>query len=74
MEARRIQARQWRDQQIQELGSLQGRSSQQDEQLRALKLEREFERRAQEAEQEDEDADKVCVTVRHLFLSSEKNS
>lgn len=59
MEARRIQARQWRDQQIQELGNLQQRTGQQEEQLRALRLEREFERRAQEAEQDDEDADKV---------------
>lgn len=59
MEARRVQARQWRDQQIRELSNTQNRTSQQEEQLRALKLEREFERRAQEAEQEDEDADKV---------------
>lgn len=61
MEARRVQARQWRDQQIHELSSLQPRTPQQEEQLRALRLEREFERRAQEAEQEDEDADKVNI-------------
>lgn len=57
MEARRAQARQWRDQQIRDLGTLPQRTSQQEEQLRALRLEREFERRAQEAEQEDEDGD-----------------
>lgn len=61
MEVRRMQARQWRDQQIKELGSSQNRTPQQEEQLRALRLEREFERRAQEAEQEDEDADKVRI-------------
>lgn len=47
--------RQWRDQQINDLSSLPSRTPQQDEQLRALKLEREFERRAEEAKQEDED-------------------
>lgn len=59
MEARRAQARQWRDQQLRELSALSQRTPQQEEQLRSLRLEREFERRAQEAEQEDEDGEKV---------------
>lgn len=67
MEARRAQARQWRDQQVRELSSLPQRSSQQEEQLRALRLEREFERRAQEAEQEDEDGEKVCIHLYYYF-------
>lgn len=74
MEARRVQARQWRDQQIRDLGTLPQRTSQQEEQLRALRLEREFERRAQEAEQDDEDGegDKVgllTISSSLIFLS-----
>lgn len=65
MEVRRIQARQWRDQQIHELTNSSTRTQQQEEQLRALRLEKEFERRALEAEQEDEDADKVSFKTFH---------
>ncbi|XP_023319046.1 uncharacterized protein LOC106656697 isoform X3 [Trichogramma pretiosum] len=53
---RREAARQWRDQQIAELSALQRRTSQQEEQLRALQLERDFQKRAEEvASQQDED-------------------
>lgn len=43
------------------------RSPQQEEQLRALKLERDFERRAEEAKQEDEEEgeEEPAVTVSH---------
>lgn len=59
-EIRREQARQWQEQQIRELLSLPHRTSQQEEQLRVLQLEREFQRRALEAaEQDDDDTEKV---------------
>ncbi|XP_044743827.1 uncharacterized protein LOC123306030 isoform X1 [Chrysoperla carnea] len=48
-EARREAARQWRDRQIAELSAIPSRTPQQDEQLRALKLERDFQKRAEEA-------------------------
>ncbi|XP_052123396.1 afadin [Frankliniella occidentalis] len=54
---RREAARQWRDAQIAELSSMPSRSQQQEEQLRALRLEREFQRRAEEARQDDEEED-----------------
>lgn len=47
-------AKYWRDQQIEELESLLNRSPSQDEQLRALKLEREFQRRAEEMKKDDD--------------------
>lgn len=51
----------WRDQQIMELSALPQRSPQQEEQLRALQLERDFQKRAEEAanqlDDEDEDED-----------------
>ncbi|XP_055526189.1 afadin isoform X2 [Wyeomyia smithii] len=53
-EIRREQIRAWRDQQIAELQSMPQRSPQQDEQLRTLMLERDFEKRAME---EDTDFD-----------------
>ncbi|XP_037924933.1 afadin isoform X3 [Hermetia illucens] len=54
-ELRREQIRHWRDQQIVELSVLPHRTPQQEEQLKTLVLERDFERRAQEVEdQEDE--------------------
>ncbi|XP_069688876.1 afadin isoform X3 [Periplaneta americana] len=52
---RREAARAWRDQQISELSSLPQRTPQQEEQLRALKLEREFQRRAEECARQEED-------------------
>ncbi|XP_076386957.1 adherens junction formation factor afadin isoform X12 [Megachile rotundata] len=53
---RREAARQWRDQQIAELSALPHRTSQQEEQLRALQLERDFQKRAEEvANQQDDD-------------------
>lgn len=59
-EARREAARQWQEQQIRELMSLPYRSPQQEEQLRVLQLEREFQRRAQEAAgEDDEETEKV---------------
>ncbi|KAJ8917520.1 hypothetical protein NQ315_005569 [Exocentrus adspersus] len=62
-EARREAARQWQEQQIRELSSLPYRTPQQEEQLRVLQLEREFQRRAMEAsEQEDDDTEKESPT------------
>ncbi|XP_023036263.1 afadin isoform X2 [Drosophila willistoni] len=56
LEMRREHIRQWREQQINELSQLISRSPQQEEQLKTLILERDFERRAQELqEQEDQD-------------------
>ncbi|XP_044596126.1 afadin isoform X3 [Cotesia glomerata] len=53
---RREAAKLWRDQQIAELNSLSHRTQQQEEQLRALQLERDFQKRAEEAAaQQDED-------------------
>lgn len=63
MELRRQHARQWQEQQIQELSSIAHRSSQQEEQLRSLRLEREFQRRALEAAQDDEDTEKENPTT-----------
>lgn len=54
MEMRREQMRQWRDQQIVELSLLPSRTPQQEEQLKTLVLERDFERRALEEENEEE--------------------
>jgi afadin len=53
-EMRRDQIRQWRDQQIVELSLLPSRTSHQEEQLKTLVLERDFERRALEEENEEE--------------------
>jgi afadin len=53
-EMRREHMRQWRDTQIVELSLLPARSAQQEEQLKTLVLERDFERRAQEEENEEE--------------------
>lgn len=62
-EARREAARQWQEQQIRELSALPYRTQQQDEQLRVLQLEREFQRRALEAsENDDEDTEKESPT------------
>lgn len=64
-EIRREQARQWQEQQIRELLTLPNRTQQQEEQLRVLQLEREFQRRALEAaEQDDEDTEKVNARKR----------
>lgn len=55
MEIRREQSRQWREYQISDLSSQQHRSPQQEEQLKTLILERDFQRLAQEQnELEDE--------------------
>ncbi|XP_035781902.1 afadin-like isoform X3 [Anopheles albimanus] len=51
-ELRREHLRAWRDQQILELQSLPQRTPQQEEQLRTLALERDFERRAMEDDQD----------------------
>lgn len=62
-EARREASRQWQEQQIQELLSLPYRTQQQEEQLRVLQLEKEFQRRALEAaEQDDDDTEKESPT------------
>ncbi|XP_060518752.1 afadin isoform X6 [Cylas formicarius] len=66
-EARREAARQWQEQQIKELMSLPYRTPQQEEQLRVLQLEREFQRRAMEAnEQDDEDTEKESPIPQHM--------
>ncbi|XP_015126890.1 uncharacterized protein LOC107048295 isoform X2 [Diachasma alloeum] len=53
---RREAAKLWRDQQIAELSALMSRTPQQEEQLRALQLERDFQKRAEEvANQQDDD-------------------
>ncbi|EGI65288.1 Afadin [Acromyrmex echinatior] len=52
---RREAARQWRDQQIAELSALTHRTQQQEEQLRALQLERDFQKRAEEIANQDDD-------------------
>lgn len=54
LEIRREQIRLWRDQQIVELSLLPSRTPQQEEQLKTLVLERDFERRALEEENEEE--------------------
>lgn len=51
-ELRREQIRAWRDQQIAELQSMPHRTPQQEDQLRTLALERDFERRAMEEDQD----------------------
>lgn len=59
-ERRREAARMWRDQQMGELVALgPNRTVSQEEQLRALRLEKEFERRAQEEGEDDDDDDQV---------------
>ncbi|XP_025990196.1 afadin isoform X10 [Solenopsis invicta] len=52
---RREAARLWRDQQIAELSALTHRTQQQEEQLRALQLERDFQKRAEEIANQDDD-------------------
>uniref|UniRef100_A0A6M2DRG4 Putative actin filament-binding protein afadin n=1 Tax=Xenopsylla cheopis TaxID=163159 RepID=A0A6M2DRG4_XENCH len=76
LEARREQTRQWREQQIAELSLLQSRTPQQEEQLRALKLEREFQRRAQEAQNEEEsEQDKeTAERVQGILRQAQQNS
>ncbi|XP_055713819.1 afadin isoform X3 [Phlebotomus papatasi] len=56
-EMRREHMRQWRDQQINELSGQAHRTPQQEEQLKTLVLERDFERRAQEMEEHEEEPD-----------------
>lgn len=56
-ELRREQARQWREHHIIELSNASHRSQQQDEQLKTLILERDFERLAQEQGDMEEDND-----------------
>ncbi|KAL1476697.1 hypothetical protein MTO96_036320, partial [Rhipicephalus appendiculatus] len=62
-EMRRLQRleemRQMRDEELQELESLPNRTSRQEERLRTLRLEREFERRAQELAGDDDDEEQV---------------
>lgn len=68
-EARREASRQWQEQQIRELSALSYRTPQQEEQLRVLKLEREFQRRALEAAEEDadDDTEKVIDFIKYVF-------
>ncbi|KAJ8985822.1 hypothetical protein NQ317_012062 [Molorchus minor] len=74
-EARREAARQWQEQQIRELASLPYRTSQQEEQLRVLQLEREFQRRAMEtAEHDDEDTEKESPTPQPVATQSVSSS
>ncbi|XP_005190698.1 afadin isoform X2 [Musca domestica] len=57
VEMRREHIRQWREQQINELSSIAQRTPQQDEQLKTLILERDFERRAQEMEEHEDESE-----------------
>ncbi|XP_067643975.1 afadin isoform X2 [Eurosta solidaginis] len=57
VELRREHIRQWREQQIAELSALPQRSPQQEEQLKTLILERDFERRAQEVEEQEDESE-----------------
>lgn len=72
---RKEAAKYWRDQQIHEMESFPNRTPVQDEQLRALKLEREFQRRAEEMQrnteegvedEEEEEEDDRKAMVRRL--------
>lgn len=71
---RKEAAKYWRDQQIHEMETFPNRTPVQDEQLRALKLEREFQRRAEEmqrsneegAEDEEDEEDDRKAMVRRL--------
>nr|XP_024215475.1 afadin isoform X1 [Halyomorpha halys] len=73
-ERRRDAARHWRDQQIAELSSLPQRNTAQEEQLRALKLEREFEKRAEEElEEEDEEDQDAAERVQGLLRVAQQN-
>uniref|UniRef100_A0A8D8LPY9 Afadin n=2 Tax=Cacopsylla melanoneura TaxID=428564 RepID=A0A8D8LPY9_9HEMI len=65
---RREAAKIWRDQQITELGALgTNRTQSQEEQLRALRLEKEFERRAEEEEDEEEEDQETGERVQGLL-------
>ncbi|XP_014097984.2 afadin isoform X2 [Bactrocera oleae] len=57
VEIRREHIRQWREQQIAELSSLPQRTPQQEEQLKTSILERDFERRAQEVEEHEDESE-----------------
>ncbi|XP_011184903.2 afadin isoform X2 [Zeugodacus cucurbitae] len=57
VEMRREHIRQWREQQIAELSCLPQRTAQQEEQLKTLILERDFERRAQEMEEHEDESE-----------------
>ncbi|XP_036347178.1 afadin-like [Rhagoletis pomonella] len=57
VEMRREHVRQWREQQIADISSLPQRTPQQEEQLKTLILERDFERRAQEAEEHEDESE-----------------
>ncbi|XP_014251029.1 afadin isoform X2 [Cimex lectularius] len=73
-ERKRDMARHWRDQQISELLNLPVRNAQQEEHLRALKLEREFERRAEEElEEEEEEDQETAERVQGLLRVAHQN-
>lgn len=57
VEIRREHIRHWREQQISDLSSVAQRTPQQDEQLKTLILERDFERRAQEMEDPEDESE-----------------
>ncbi|XP_037949925.1 afadin isoform X2 [Teleopsis dalmanni] len=57
VEIRREHIRHWREQQIAELSTLSTRTPQQEEQLKTLILERDFERRAQEIEEHEDESE-----------------
>lgn len=75
-ERRREAARMWRDQQMGELVALgPNRTVSQEEQLRALRLEKEFERRAQEEGEDDDDDDQEAnERVQQLMRSAQQQS
>lgn len=65
-EIRREHIRHWRDQQIVELSLLSSRSPQQEEQLKTLVLERDFERRAQEEEIEEDNENQYQKNIGNI--------
>ncbi|XP_050433436.1 afadin isoform X2 [Adelges cooleyi] len=76
-ERRREAARLWRDQQLSELIALgPNRTVSQEEQLRALRLEKEFERRAQEEgeDEEEDDQQEANERVQQLMRSAQQQS
>lgn len=76
---RKEELKYWRDRQIMDLDQLPNRSPAQDEQLRALKMEREFQRRAEEMrnedgaeEEEEEEEDGRKAMIRRLQADLER--
>ncbi|KAK7595248.1 hypothetical protein V9T40_013073 [Parthenolecanium corni] len=73
-ERRREAVKEWRDQQISELLSLGANRNQlQEEQLRSLKLDKEFERRAQEEDDDDDEDQEATERVQNLMKATREH-